>query len=496
MLPTPAEIVAYLDRYLIGQPRAKLDLATAVYDHYLAAAWRQGQTRPDAADFGRQHALLMGPTGSGKTYLVRKLAELLDVPVAFCAATSLVAAGYRGQEIETIIEQLVSAAGGNAKKAEGGIVFLDEADKIRRRDTHGTRDISGEDVQNGLLTILDGRVLHRVNTARVLFIAAGAFGELADIVRRRLSAGREKHIGFGTLPPPGGTRDDTPGDELNVFQALSRAELVDLVGFGLIPEFVGRFAVVTALEEWTAAGLANVLRHSRQSIVERQRLLFSLHGIDLRFEDEALLALAEDALALGTGARALDRLVLRALDPVDSRLVELSGGGVTGIVFPDAASVPSSRRETPPAATPGEAGSTPERLKRLKNGALSWNVAPEPVRQWWQELEKKAVRRPEGLLLFAEELARRRATLAEAFLAAGQAQTDRLPAILHYLDYWRAKNTPPPDDEDNNGDRPSPQPRTTTPEESSDMPTDPALAEILRLARNEPWREKRQRPKR
>jgi len=195
-LPAPAEMVAYLDRFVRGQARAKQDLAVAVYNHYLAQAYRARE----GLDLGRYHVLLLGPTGVGKTYLVKTLAGFLGVPVGFASAAGLVEVGYRGNSVDSIVRTLLDRAGGDPKKAEKGIVFIDEIDKIRRQDNGGTRDVSGEGVQNALLTLLDGRTVDGmegmnhspVDTGRLLFVCAGAFVGLKGIVERRLGTGRHQ----------------------------------------------------------------------------------------------------------------------------------------------------------------------------------------------------------------------------------------------------------------------------------------------------------------
>jgi len=202
-LPAPAEMVAYLDRFVRGQARAKQDLAVAVYNHYLAQAYRARE----GLDLGRYHVLLLGPTGVGKTYLVKTLAGFLGVPVGFASAAGLVEVGYRGNSVDSIVRTLLDRAGGDPKKAEKGIVFIDEIDKIRRQDNGGTRDVSGEGVQNALLTLLDGRTVDGmegmnhspVDTGRLLFVCAGAFVGLKGIVERRLGTGRHQ-IGFHARP--------------------------------------------------------------------------------------------------------------------------------------------------------------------------------------------------------------------------------------------------------------------------------------------------------
>jgi ATP-dependent Clp protease ATP-binding subunit ClpX len=386
-LPTPREIVAHLDRYVYGQELAKRDLAVAVYRHYLGLGYHHhhpladglAPTRGQAgAPFGKQHILLMGPTGSGKTYLIRLIAELLGVPWTFIAATSLVQTGYVGTRIETAIGTLFQAAGRERRAAERGIILIDEVDKIASHGRTSGPDVSGEGVQQALLSVLDGRVVQvstggssdfvmgEVDTASILFVCAGAFVGLDEQARRRRRG--EAGIGFGARPgagagsgaASGGARsgsggagaadparapahgDDLPGTE-------------DLIRFGFIPELVGRFATVSATRALTVDDLVSVLESAEESVLPRQRRLFEVHGIDLEFTPGALRAVAEEACALGTGARGLNRAVLRSLADVDFRLPEMAAEGITRVTV-TAATVKGGRaagvkviRSRPPA---------------------------------------------------------------------------------------------------------------------------------------------------
>ena len=227
VLPSPTEMIAHLDRFVRGQARAKQDIAVAVYNHFLSQAYRDRH----GEDLERYHTLLIGPTGVGKTYLVRKLAEFLGVPVGYSSATNLVEAGYKGDSVESVVRSLVDRADGDPKKAERGIVFIDEIDKIRRGEGVG-RDVSGEGVQNALLTLLDGRQSRgfegmghpTVNTSRLLFICAGAFAGLPELVERRLGAGRHQ-IGFVARP----AEVDDPLAKQPLFTLLCQAQTRDLI---------------------------------------------------------------------------------------------------------------------------------------------------------------------------------------------------------------------------------------------------------------------------
>lgn len=329
MLPTPTEMIDHLDGIVHGQKQAKRDLAVSVYNHYLGIADSELSAPGDARtgnSFGKQHVLLMGPTGTGKSFLIQTLATWLSVPVAFCTATSYVQAGYKGKLVEDMIRLLLDAAGNEVERAQRGIIFIDEIDKIRGQETGGSIDVSGTGVQNSLLTLLDGRLIEGVDTGRVLFIATGAFVDLAEIVRKRMQSAN-RSLGFH---PP--ASDDIPKDLdktlRSEFAALCNVEHEDLVAFGYIPEFIGRFAVLSAVRELSPSELVAILTETENSIIAKQKRLFALHEIHLEFDEEALDAIAEKAENLRTGARALTRIVLEVLDPVDWRLPELMKEGV------------------------------------------------------------------------------------------------------------------------------------------------------------------------
>ncbi len=331
MLPTPQEMIKHMDRFLHGQKQAKRDLAVSVYNHYLGLAHAEQSSshrRNSANNFGCQHVLLMGPTGAGKTFLVKTLARHLGVPVAFCTATSYVQAGYKGELIEGMIDVLLTAAGDDLERAKRGIIFIDEIDKIRSHAS-ADLDVSGAGVQNSLLTLLDGRVIKGVDTSNLLFVATGSFVDLAKIVRTRL---RHAKRPLGFHPP---ASEDVPKDLGKIikseFAALCNAEHEDLVEFGFIPEFIGRFAVLSAVRELSPSELVAILTETEDSAVARQQRLFALHNIELTFEEAALKAIADEAERLHTGARALTRIVLKSLQPVDAILTDLMAQNIRRI---------------------------------------------------------------------------------------------------------------------------------------------------------------------
>jgi ATP-dependent Clp protease ATP-binding subunit ClpX len=377
-LPSAAEMVRLLDRTVTGQSRAKRDLSAAVYRHYLGLAWRDSENS-EGRDFGRQHVLLLGPTGCGKTLMASTLARLLGVPFAFAATTAMTESGYVGDEVEAPFETLLRAAGGDPRRAERGIVLLDEFDKVRRQRTGGVRDVSGEGVQNGLLTLFDGRMVRggpkdkpvEMDSSRTLFVCTGAFGGLADIVRARLRrTTRERGGRFGFAATPAGER-------LTDDDALTCVTSGDLVEYGLLPEMLGRFAVVTAVHGLDERALADILAHAEGSALARYSTQFELHGITLDVPEESRLALARRALALGTGARALARVVGDTLASVSWRLPELADDRVIGVRLGVAAAEGDAEPELVrrPAGTPA----APNMAETLRAFALGGSHGPRPA---------------------------------------------------------------------------------------------------------------------
>ena len=301
-VPSPRQIKETLDQYVIGQDEAKKVLSVAVHNHYKrifgGAAAKAAENDPEFADVEveKSNILLVGPTGSGKTLLARTLARLLDVPFAIADATTLTEAGYVGEDVENILLNLIQAADMDVKKAEKGIIFVDEIDKIARKtgNVSITRDVSGEGVQQALLQIVEG-TLARVapaggRTSDILFVCGGAFVGLDKTMERRSAEG---HFGFSSAAGDGGKARRT------------RPEPEDFVEFGLIPEFVGRLPVVTTLSELTEDELVRVLTEPKNALVRQYRKLFRMEGVDLSFEPEAIREIAKVALERKTGARGL-----------------------------------------------------------------------------------------------------------------------------------------------------------------------------------------------
>lgn len=308
-IPAPHKIKAMLDEYVIGQEHAKKVISVAVYNHYKRVA----TGTMDQIEIEKSNMLMIGPTGSGKTYLVKTLAKILNVPLAIADATSLTEAGYIGDDIESVISKLLAAADNDVERAEQGIVFIDEIDKIAKKQNSNSRDVSGESVQQGMLRLLEGAdvevpvgamsknamvPLTTVNTRNILFICGGAFPDLEEIIKQRL----HKNTGIGY----GADLKDKYSKDKNI---LEKVTVEDLKKFGMIPEFIGRLPIIYSLQGLTKEMLIEILKEPKNAILKQYQKLLELDEVKLEFDDGALEAIAEKALEKDTGARALRAII-------------------------------------------------------------------------------------------------------------------------------------------------------------------------------------------
>lgn len=482
VLPTPAEIVKYLDKFVVGQTAAKELLASSAYYHFMGKHYRSvfGQ------DLGRHHIMLVGPTGVGKTLMVRRLSELLEVPIVMASATSLVEMGYKGNSVDSLVQVLLDRTKKDVKQAEMGIIYIDEIDKLRVCDEM-IRDVSGRGVQNAMLTMLDGRICDgiegskhaAVDSSKILFIVTGAFTGLTEIVKNRLEesmASKKRSLGFKTT----GLLSEESCAEFVQEDLINQATTEDFCNYGMISEFMGRFNTVAILQQLNRDEMLSIISGKCEgSPLDTICKLAKVHGIHLQIASDGLEALVDKALTLKTGARAIQRVLNETLSFVKFNLPKWAESGVTKVVVDrkfvhgdtagcievgaryfmrsdnrfredclrgivtqltntsapaaEKRQVVASSSETP--MSNGEGGANKTSAKNPKDfSSFRWGKAPETVRRWWNSYEQEHKGKGESWNLFLGQCLDRRISVNELFDCRVNSLLESPEGLIAYFD--------------------------------------------------------------
>lgn len=482
VLPTPVEIVKHLDKFVVGQTAAKELLASSAYYHFMGKHYRSvyGQ------DLGRHHIMMVGPTGVGKTLMVRRLSELLEVPIVMASATSLVEMGYKGNSVDSLVQSLLDRTKKDVKRAEMGIIYIDEIDKLRVCDEM-IRDVSGRGVQNAMLTMLDGRICEGiegskhepVDSGKILFIVTGAFAGLTDITKSRLEEStqiKKRSLGFKT----NGLLSEESCAEFVQDDLLNQVTTEDFHKYGMIPEFMGRFNSIAILRELNREELLAIIGGKCEgSPLDTICKLAKVHGIHLQIASDGFEALVDKALTLKTGARALQRVLNETLGFVKFNLPKWAESGVTRIVidrkfvngdtagcievgaryfmrsdnrfredclrgivtqFPNVTTTTTEKRqvvasstETPVSKEQNEANKSA--TKNPKDfSSFRWGKAPETVRRWWNSYEREHKGKGDSWTTFLGHCIDRRISVNELFDCRVNSLLDSPEGLIAYFD--------------------------------------------------------------
>ena len=482
VLPTPVDIVKHLDKFVVGQTAAKELLASSAYYHFMGKQYRSvfGQ------DLGRHHIMMVGPTGVGKTLMVRRLSELLEVPIVMGSATSLVEMGYKGNSVDSLVQSLLDRTKKDVKRAEMGIIYIDEIDKLRVCDEM-IRDVSGRGVQNALLTMLDGRICEGiegskhepVDSGKILFIVTGAFAGLTEITKSRLeesTASKKRSLGFKTT----GLLSEETCEELTHDELLKQVTTEDFCKYGMIPEFMGRFNSVAILRELNRTEMLAIIGGKCEgSPIDTICKLAKIHGIQLQITNDGLEALVDKALTLKTGARAIQRVLNETLGFVKFNLPKWAESGVTRVVIdrkfvqgdtdgciqvgaryftrsdnrfredclrgivtqlPNPTATTVEKRQVIASSSESPTGKEKNEANKVaaKNpkefSSFRWGKAPETVRRWWNSYEREHKGKSASWAVFLSQCIDRRISVNELFDCRVNSLLDSPEGLIAYFD--------------------------------------------------------------